>query len=69
MKELEIGVNGMNCGHCKMAVENELKDLSGVGNAEVSLEEKKVTVSLEDESLSVDKLYEAIEEAGFEPVK
>jgi copper chaperone CopZ len=69
MKELEINVEGMNCDHCKMAVESELKEVVGVSNAEVNLEAKNVKVNLEDESLSLNKLYNAIEEAGFEPIK
>lgn len=68
MKELVISVNGMNCGHCKNAVETELKDVDGVENAEVSLENKNVTVTL-NKDVAIDKLYEAIDEAGFEPVK
>ena len=68
MKELVIGVEGMSCNHCKMAVEGEIKELDGVDNAEVSLENKSVKVSLSS-TVSIEKLYEAIEEAGFEAIK
>jgi copper ion binding protein len=68
MKELLIGVEGMSCNHCKMAVENEIKELDGVENAEVNLENKNVKVTL-DQDLDLEKIYEAIEEAGFEVSK
>ncbi len=65
MKELIIGVDGMNCNHCKMAVENEIKEIDGVENAQVSLEEKNVKVTLNQE-IEIEKIYDAIEEAGFD---
>lgn len=65
MKELIIGVEGMNCNHCKVAVESEIKELEGVQNAQVSLEEKDVKVTLNQE-IEIEKIYEAIEEAGFD---
>lgn len=69
MKELEIKVNGMSCNHCKTAVESELKEVKGVINAVVDLAAKNVTVSIEDENTPIESLYEAIEEAGYEPIK
>ncbi len=69
MKDITIQVDGMSCNHCKMAVESELKKVAGIINAEVNLADKSVKVLLEDENLSIEALYEAIKEAGFEPVK
>jgi copper ion binding protein len=68
MKELIIGVEGMSCNHCKNAVESEIKELDGVENAEVNLTDKNVKVFLNTD-VEIKKLYEAIEEAGFEAVK
>jgi copper ion binding protein len=68
MKELIIGVEGMSCNHCKNAVESEIKELDGIQNAEVNLENKNVKVTL-DKDVEIEKLYEAIEEAGFEAIK
>lgn len=68
MKELIIEIIGMSCNHCKMAVEQEINALNGVQNAEVSLEDKNVKVILNDD-LDVEKIYDAIEEAGFDVKK
>ncbi len=40
-----IGVGGMMCNHCKMAVENACKAVAGVTDAVVDLEAKTVTVT------------------------
>jgi len=61
-----IDVEGMSCNHCKKAVEDSLKALSGVKNAEVSLEEKKVTVEYDETKVTVDQMKEAIRQAGYE---
>jgi copper chaperone len=66
MKEITLNVKGMSCNHCKMAVEGELKALDGVEDAVVSLENNNVTVNYDDTKVDVDKLKEAIEEAGYE---
>ncbi|KAA0257799.1 copper chaperone CopZ [Deferribacter autotrophicus] len=67
MAKIVIGVEGMSCHHCKMAVEKELKSLDGVLNAIVSLEAKNVEVEYDDEKVTIEQLKEAIEEAGYEP--
>lgn len=62
MKKI-IKIEGMSCGHCKAAVENALNTLEEVKNVEVSLEDKKAVVEVE-ENID-DKLKEAIEEEGY----
>ena len=63
-----LGVEGMSCNHCKMAVERALTALDGVEQAVVSLEEKNVSVTFtpgrEDESA----VRAAIADAGYTPV-
>ena len=66
MKKTTIGVEGMTCNHCKMSVENALKRLEGVNSAEVSLENKNVTVEFDDSKIGIDALKEAIDDTGFD---
>ena len=63
MKNEELKISGMTCGHCVMSVKKELSKLPGVevkdvriGSALVAYDESKVTVAL---------LKNAVEEAGF----
>lgn len=62
-----VNVNGMNCNHCKMAVEKALNSVDGVVSAEVSLEAKNAKVVL---SKDVDDkaLLNVVNEAGFQAV-
>ncbi|MDY6822081.1 MAG: copper chaperone CopZ [Deferribacterota bacterium] len=69
MQEVVIKVNGMSCEHCKNAVEKEIKSLVGVKSAEVALEEGNVKVIFDETKVRLDNIYEAIDEAGYEPVK
>ena len=61
-----IGVEGMMCTHCKARVEKACKEVPGVVDAVVSLEEKNVTVT-GDADLSA--LKKAITDAGYEIIE
>ena len=60
-------VNGMNCNHCKMAVEKALSSVEGVTAAEVNLAEKLAVITLASD-VSDEALTAVVADAGFEPV-
>ncbi len=62
-----VNVNGMNCNHCKMAVEKALNSVDGVVSAEVNLDAKNATVVLSKE-VDDNALLNVVNEAGFEAV-
>ncbi|MED1490644.1 MULTISPECIES: copper chaperone CopZ [Bacillales] len=64
--DITLNVEGMTCGHCKMAVTNALKELEGVKNVDVHLEEGTVDVNYDETKVSVEKMKEAIEEQGYD---
>lgn len=68
MAKVVIGVEGMSCNHCKMAVEKALKSLAGVTNAIVSLENKNAEIEYDENVVDVEKLKQAIKDAGYTPV-
>ena len=63
-----IYVEGMMCAHCQQHVKKALEGVSGVAGAEVSLEDKKAVVTLNEE-VSGETLAAAVKEAGYEPVR
>lgn len=63
MKKIML-VEGMSCNHCVMAVTNALKEIEGVSNVDINLENKEVEVS--GDNLSEEILKEAVEEAGYD---
>ena len=63
-KTIELDITGMTCDHCVRSVTNALKDVEGVQDAVVSLDEKRAVVTAEDVDLPA--LIAAVEEEGYE---
>jgi len=61
---IKLSVTGMTCDHCVQSVTNALKEIPGVSNAVVSLDEKKATVT--GDGVDTAKLIAAVEEEGYE---
>jgi copper chaperone len=63
LKTIVLNISGMQCGHCVMAVEQELKKLAiesvkvTMGHAEICFDENRVSESA---------LRSAIEDAGYQ---
>ena len=60
-----ILIEGMSCNHCKMTVEKVLKNLDGVDDVEVSLEDKKAVIKT-NKDVSDEEIRKVIEEEGYE---
>ena len=65
MTEKTFRVEGMSCGHCKAAVEDELGKLPGVERSNADFEKGTVEVSYDEGRVGMDELKGAIEEAGY----
>ena len=64
MSKIEIAISGMTCGHCAMSVTNELATLKGVANIQV--DPRAGTATLDIDGISNEQLSEAVAEAGYE---
>lgn len=60
---IELEITGMTCDHCVKSVTNALKDVPGVSDAVVSLEDKQATVTAD--TVDVQALIAAVEEEGY----
>ncbi len=58
-----ISIEGMMCGHCQARVEKALKEVAGVTDVTVSLENKNAVVTGD---ASADALKQAVVDAGYE---
>lgn len=65
--EKTLNVEGMMCQHCVSHVKNALEGIDGVAAADVNLDEKRATVTL-DKDVANDALVGAVVEAGYEAV-
>jgi len=61
-----ISVPDISCHHCKMSIEGAVGVLSGVDKVEVHIDPRTVDVDYEEASVSLDTIYAAIEEQGYE---
>ncbi len=62
MDKITLTVHGMTCSGCQQTV----SELPGIESVEVSLQEKKVVASYDDEKITVDNIQYAIEYMGYE---
>jgi len=60
----EYQVTGMTCGHCEMSVREEVSQVTGVQDIQVSAQTGKLVVSSAGD-LDNDKILAAVEEAGY----
>ncbi|MFB6122224.1 MAG: heavy metal translocating P-type ATPase [Haloferacaceae archaeon] len=68
-ESVTIGITGMSCANCAETVDSALESAPGVVSAEVNFatDEAQVTYNPADASRST--LYDAIESAGYDPVR
>jgi copper ion binding protein len=69
MTEITLKVEGMSCMHCVGRVEKALTSLDGVESAKVSLEEKEAKVEYDPDKVDIEKMEDAIGEAGYSVVR
>jgi copper chaperone len=65
MQNINLSVPGMMCGHCDIAIKLALKDLNGVSNVNVDLENKIVSLGYNESLIKLDEVKNAIEDAGY----
>jgi copper chaperone CopZ len=63
MKQVNLKVSGMSCGHCVKAVEQALNEVPGAKVETVRV--GQVTVAIED-NVPVGALIDAVTDAGYE---
>jgi copper chaperone len=63
-----IKVKGMTCMGCVNSVKSVLEKIPGVNSADVSLEQKQVTIQYDAATTQSSQFKDAIEGAGFEVI-
>ncbi|HEY8425940.1 MAG TPA: copper ion binding protein [Limnochordales bacterium] len=61
-------VPGISCEHCRRAITESVRRLSGIASVEVDLDAKKVAVTFDPSSTEADRIRAAIEDAGYDVV-
>jgi copper chaperone CopZ len=68
MSEREYQVTGMTCGHCEMSVRDEVEQLAGVTDIQVSAAAGRLTIAAPAD-LDDAGVIAAVEEAGYTAVR
>lgn len=63
-----LKVEGMSCGHCVKAVEENVGELVGVSAVKASLDNNEVSVEFDPEKTTLDQIKEIIEDQGYDIV-
>lgn len=68
MTTTEYQVTGMTCGHCEMSVREEVSQIAGIDDIQVSAESGKLVVTA---SAPIDDaaVFAAVDEAGYSAVR
>ncbi|MFV0432425.1 MAG: heavy-metal-associated domain-containing protein [Leucobacter sp.] len=64
----EYRVTGMTCGHCEMSIREEVGEVPGVEDIQVSAQTGKLVVTASGE-LDDAEVLAAVEEAGYSAVR
>ncbi|MBY0475197.1 MAG: cation transporter [Nitrosomonas sp.] len=66
MQTVTIIIKGMTCMGCVNSVKAVFKNLSGVVQAEVTLEPAQAIIQYDSNNINIDQIKAAIVDAGFE---
>jgi copper chaperone len=64
----EYQVAGMTCGHCEMSIRDEIGQIAGVEDIQVSAQTGKLAVTGSD-TVDDAQVLAAVEEAGYSAVR
>ncbi|MES3517182.1 MAG: heavy metal translocating P-type ATPase [Natronomonas sp.] len=60
-------VSGMSCATCAGSVREAVAELDGVASIDVTVATDEATVAYDPETVSLGRIYEAVEAAGYDP--
>lgn len=66
MKEVIFNIEGMHCEGCSNRLTNVLENLDGVTSVNVSLEDKRAELEIDETEISIEEIKDEITDAGFE---
>lgn len=64
MENIDLKISGMHCASCALSIEKSIKKQAGVKSASVNYANSKARVEFDGSKISLDKIEEAISQAG-----
>ena len=66
MNKVIMRVLGMSCSHCENRVKAALFELDGIKKVKANAKKDEVVCTYDESKLSLEQLYGAVEQAGYE---
>ena len=66
MQTAILNINGITCMGCVTSIKKVLEEIAGVSDSDISLKKKQAKIQYDPEKTNINKLKEAVVEAGFE---
>jgi Cu+-exporting ATPase len=64
----QIDIQGMSCANCSQTITDAVESIDGVSDADVNFATDEGSVEYDPEAVSLGRIFEAIEDAGYTPV-
>ena len=64
METKEFSIPNISCGHCVMAIKNELDEIEGISKVDGDPDKKKISVDF-DAPATLEKLKETLKEINY----
>ncbi len=64
-RKVTLVVPGMNCSACRITLKNALKNVTGVEQVGIVLEQKLIIVTYDDAKTNIEALIKATTDAGY----
>lgn len=58
-------VPDMSCAHCKAKIEGEVNKLNGIQDANADVDEKRLTVTFDENTVQSESIEESVNKAGY----
>lgn len=68
MTSISLQIPTISCGHCAVTIVNALKPLDGMRSIRVDVGERRANVDFDERELSLVRIVDALDEAGYPPV-
>ena len=65
-QEIVLSIEGMSCGHCVKTITDGLKELEGIEDVKVSIQEKNARITLGSNPLGIVVIKSIIVDFGYE---
>lgn len=66
MQEIVLNIEGMKCEGCSSRLTKLLENIDGITSVNVSLEDKRAELEIDENEISIEEIKDEISEAGFE---